>query len=155
MSRRKRKRPANKRSNPERAARSPSVQDDSTPNVQRRVQTVEAAYSAPLPPASQLAQYEEVVPGAGERIIAMAERTEEHFRVVDQGRFEFEKDYLTSQSNLQRRGQLIGAIVVGIALVVCLAALYLGYDQVATTLGSTTIVALAAVFVIGRLPWFK
>ena len=43
----------------------------------------------------------------------------------------------------------------GSALLVCFAALYWGHQQVAMVLGSTMIVALAAVFVIGRLPWFK
>ena len=155
MSRRKRKRPAKKPADPGGATRSPVARDDSGQSVQRSVRTVEAAYSGPLPPASQLAQYEEVVPGAAERILAMAERTEEHFRVVDQGRVEFEQNYLTTQSNLQKRGQAIGAVVVCAALLVCFAALYWGHEQVAMVLGSTTIVALAAVFVIGRLPWLK
>ena len=155
MSRRKRKRPAKRPANPDRTSRVPTDRDDSGRGVRRHVQTVEAAYSGPLPPASQLAQYGEAVPGAAERILAMAERTEEHFRIVDQGRVEFEQEYLTTQSNLQRRGQMIGAVVVGAALLVCFAALYWGHEQVAMVLGSTTIVALAAVFVIGRLPWFK
>lgn len=39
--------------------------------------TIFASYQGPLPPASQFAMYEEAVPGAGERILQMAEKERE------------------------------------------------------------------------------
>lgn len=39
---------------------------------------VEASYVGPLPPPGMLIQYNEAVPGAAERILAMAERQSAH-----------------------------------------------------------------------------
>ena len=54
---------------------------DAPAEVKRRVQeldargprTVLASYQGPLPPAAQFAGYEEAVPGAGDRILGLAE----------------------------------------------------------------------------------
>ena len=40
-------------------------------------------YSGPLPPASEMAQYEKVYPGAAERIIRMAEKQAEHRQNIE------------------------------------------------------------------------
>ena len=56
----------------------------------------------------------------------------------------------------RRRGQLAGAVVV-ISVLACSGwALYLGYESFAMTLGGWTLVGIAAIFVLGRLPhWFR
>ena len=56
----------------------------------------------------------------------------------------------------RRRGQLTGAVVV-IAVLACSGwALSLGYEGFAMTLGGWTLVGVAAIFVLGRLPdWFR
>lgn len=54
-----------------------------------------------------------------------------------------------------KRGQLLGAAVVLFALIVGVVALIAGYEDFAETLIPTTLVALAAIFVLGRAPgWF-
>lgn len=58
---------------------------DAPTEVKQRVQeldaigprTILASYEGPLPPASQFATYEEAVPGAGERILQMAEKEQD------------------------------------------------------------------------------
>ena len=40
-------------------------------------------HQGPLPPAATFAQYDEVVPGAAERLLAMAEKDAEHVREVE------------------------------------------------------------------------
>ncbi|WP_423926360.1 DUF2335 domain-containing protein [Candidatus Palauibacter sp.] len=103
----------------------------------------------PLPPPQLLQQYEEFVPGSADRIIRMAEKASEHeiqtgTRVV-QGVFAE-----------RRRGQMVGAAVV-LAVLACSGwTLYLGYEGFAMTLGGWTLVGVAAIFVLGRLPnWFR
>jgi len=52
--------------------------DDLSPESRRKV--VSAMYSGPIPPASELQGYEQIVPGAADRIIALAEGEAEHRR---------------------------------------------------------------------------
>lgn len=118
----------------------------------RTVQTVkasytEASYSGPLPPASELAEYDRILPGAAERIVSMAERFAEH-------RQELEKQAMQSAQSASRFGQKAGLSIVLAVLVTCGVALWLGHERFATALGSWTIVALAAVFVVGKVPGF-
>ena len=56
----------------------------------------------------------------------------------------------------RRRGQLLGAAIVVVILGVCVYALHLDKETFATVLGTGTVVALATVFVLGKVPeWFK
>jgi uncharacterized membrane protein len=41
------------------------------------------SYSGPLPPSSEFAQYEKALPGAAERILALAEKEVEHRHKAD------------------------------------------------------------------------
>ena len=56
------------------------------------------------------------------------------------------------EASAQRWGRTIAAVVVMAILGACMYALHLGYEGFATKLGSWTIVALAAVFVAGKVP---
>jgi uncharacterized membrane protein len=40
-------------------------------------------YQAPIPPSSEMARYEEVLPGAAERILAMAEKQSHHRQDIE------------------------------------------------------------------------
>ena len=113
-----------------------------------QVRTTET-YSGPLPPATELAAYNEVHPGAANRIIRMAESYADHTQ-------ELEKAALKLEGCARQRGQWLGVIAVCAVLGACLFALHLGHPRFATVLGPVTIVALAAVFVLGKVPgWFK
>jgi len=46
-------------------------------------QQQEFAYSGPLPPATEFAQYERILNGAAERILTLAEKEAEHRRVIE------------------------------------------------------------------------
>lgn len=49
--------------------------------------TILASYQGPLPPASQFAKYEAAVPGAGERILQMAEKEQQLREQALQGQY--------------------------------------------------------------------
>ena len=89
------------------------------------------------------------MPGSADRIIRMAEKAAEH--EIETGSRVVEGVFAE-----RRRGQLAGAVVV-IAVLACSGwALSLGYEGFAMTLGGWTLVAVAAIFVLGRLPdWFR
>lgn len=73
----------------------------------------------------------------------MAEQDSEHQRAI-------EKLALTSRFKEVQRGQIFGLIAVVCALTTCAIAIYLGSENTAMIIGSTTIVSLAAAFIVGR-----
>ena len=97
-------------------------------------------YSGPLPEPEALAKYDQIVPGAAERILTMAEKEMQH---------RHKNDNLLSKS-------IIWTTIVSIALaflsVVILSgltfyALYKGYDTVAASIAVGSIAAVAGVFI--------
>ena len=100
------------------------------------------AFSGPLPPPEVLKKFDEVVPGAAERIIKMAEGQFTH-------RVELEKKVINSDIDNSRKGQLFGFIIAIIGLVFSFILIIVGYQLVGGILGGTTLVALVSVFVYG------
>lgn len=113
------------------------------PAVATRI--TESSYSGPLPPSTELEAYDRVLPGAAERIFSMAESFAAHTQHL-------EVEAMRQERSAQRWGRNVAAAVVLAILGTCIYALRLGHEEFATTLGSWTIVALAAVFVAGKVP---
>jgi len=57
---------------------SPQLSPQKQEIKQLALEAIAEVFSGPLPPPSVLSQYNQVVPGAAERIIAMAESQSEH-----------------------------------------------------------------------------
>ena len=111
--------------------------------------TIQESYSGPLPKASELEAYNRIDPTFANRIFTMAEGFAEHVQ-------QLEREAMREERVAQRWGRGIAATVVAAVLGTCIWALYLDKEEFAVTLGSWTIVALAAVFVAGKLPaWMK
>jgi len=98
-----------------------------------------------------LMDYEAALPGAAERILAMAEDRLEH-------RCALEKDELNSIIECRkldraerRRGQWLGFSVCIILVVAALIASLHGHDTFASIVGGTTIVSVIGAFVLGRV----
>jgi uncharacterized membrane protein len=75
-------------------------------------------YSGPLPPPEALERYNQILPGAAERIIAMAESQHSH-------RQELEKHVITSNIAAQKLGTILGFTV---AMTVVLGGMWLVHD---------------------------
>lgn len=107
------------------------------------------SFSGPLPPPPVLKQYDDLVPGSAERIIRITERALDH-------QIDFGSTALRAVVANTKRGQVLGFVVVIAALVCSMIALYTGHESVAQILGGGTVISLAAIFVLGRLPgWLK
>lgn len=107
------------------------------------------SFSGPLPPPPLLKQYDDIVPGAAERVIRMAEKALDH-------EIDFGRTALVATVANTKRGQLLAFSVVLIVLGCAMIALYTGHETLAQTLGGGTVISLAAVFVLNRLPeWIK
>lgn len=75
-----------------------------TQSAELRVQAMMRAFSGPLPPPEALERYNQVLPGAAERIIAMAESQHSH-------RQELEKHVIKSNVSAQKLGTILGFVV--------------------------------------------
>ena len=81
-------------------------------------QEVTQAWSGPLPPPEAIEKYTQIAPGSAERILAMAEKEQEH-------RIQHEKFALPSAVNESRRGQYSGA---GISFAAVVGAIFTAYN---------------------------
>lgn len=102
-----------------------------------------SSFEGPLPPPEILIGYNEVVENGADRIISLAEKQSHH-------RMQLEDYAIKEELNQSRNGQLFGFILglVGMLLATILA-LY-GHETIAGIFGTTTIVGLVTVFVIGK-----
>lgn len=104
---------------------------------------MQMTFQGPLPPAVELQGYNQIVPGAAERIIALAEKQAAH-------RMELEKHAVAEQLRQSARGQIFaliigvagitGAVVVGIT----------GNAWVAGTIATASLGTLAVSFITGK-----
>lgn len=114
------------------------------PQTQKRIDKVEVQqmshFSGPLPPPSALAEYDNVVPGAAERIITMAEREMEH---------RHKNEDKTTKSIIRTT---IVSIILAFVCVLILSglvfyALYKGYPAVAGVIATGAIAAVVSAFI--------
>ena len=100
-------------------------------------------FIGPLPPPRDLREYEQVVEGAAERILQMAEREQRagHELAIDGAR---------NAALATRRGQVVGLVSVVSAPGAAVWLGYQGHGIAAGAVGTTTVVGLATAFVATR-----
>lgn len=101
------------------------------------------SFRGPIPHPDILRGYNEVVKDGAERIVVMAENQSNH-------RIQLEDFAIKEELKQSNRGQMFGFIlgIFGMGLAAILA--ILGHEAIAGIFGTTTIVGLVAVFVIGK-----
>jgi uncharacterized membrane protein len=102
-----------------------------------------ASFEGPMPPPAILEGYERLVPGAAERILAMAESDTKHQHAI-------EFAALRAMESEVKRGQIFAFVIGLAALLASMFALYMGSPTVAGIIGGTTVVGLVSAFIIGR-----
>jgi uncharacterized membrane protein len=103
-----------------------------------------ASYSGPLPPPEQLAGYERVLPGAADRILAMAESQAEHRQNLEQ----------TAIGGASRRswwGLWLGFAIAVVVFVLGTIMVMTGHDGAGASVMAVDVATLAGVFVFGRV----
>src|SRR5438046_6994388 len=78
-------------------------------------------FEGPIPPPSLLRQYEEVFPGAAERIVTMAEKQSAH-------RQKLESDVISSDISNEKRGMNYSLMITLILMVIGAILIYLNRD---------------------------
>jgi uncharacterized membrane protein len=100
--------------------------------AQQRIQVAikqETQWSGPIPPPEVLDRLNQVIPGGAERVLKMAEKEQTH-------RIGIERDGLAASRDDARRGQYLGALISGTAIVGAV---------VTAVIGSPAIVPIALV----------
>jgi uncharacterized membrane protein len=118
------------------------------PRVARLVQiavtqTTASRFSSPLPPPDALARYNEIVPGAAERIFKMAEEQSAH-------RKQIETKLIGAQIRQSDCGQWLALAVAVLFLCGCIWLTFGGHDWVGGMLGGTTVVGLVTAFITSK-----
>lgn len=118
----------------------------------KQLLAVEQAFQGPIPPPSTLAGYEQLLPGAADRILAMAESETKHRQAMEKTAVEAEVNGLESESKDTRRGQYCGLIIGVVAL---LAGAYTataanGSPLAGSFLGAGGVMGLVSAFIVGR-----
>jgi len=107
-----------------------------------RLSHEQLSFSGPLPHPSFLKQYEEVVPGAADRILRQAESQTNH-------RIDLENKVIDSDIRRADRGLWAGLAVAVISIVGGCALVFAGHDWAGATIATATVVSLVGVFVYG------
>lgn len=106
-------------------------------------QTVSTSFSGPLPPPVVLQQYNQIIPGAAERILKMAESQSEHRRQLEQ-------KVIASDIRNSRLGLLFGFVITMTAIVTgTFLILKTGNPVAGGLLSVGSIATLAGVFIYG------
>lgn len=108
-----------------------------------RVVRSEIKHSGPLPNPAVLAGYEAVQNGFAERIVAMAEREQEHRHSMD--RLDVSQSY-----RLASRGQLFALVALAIMAALAITLAVVGEPVWATVAGGVDVAAVVGVFITGQ-----
>lgn len=102
-------------------------------------------HSGPLPSAETLIKYDSVIPNGADRIMVMAEKQQDH-------RMAMENKVVTSQLSQSFKGQILGFILCFLALASSVYLGVTGHEGIGAAIGTTTIVSIGVIFVLGKRP---
>ena len=122
-----------------------------SPQISNQNATIRAEqFQGPIPPPSILNQYNDMLPGAADRIIAMAEKEAAHRHKMEEKALDAEIKGLKAEAEDTKRGQFFGFFI---ALAIIAGSVYAGTNGAQWTgslLGVGGIGSLVSVFIIGR-----
>lgn len=105
------------------------------------VQQTVQGFTGPIPPPQVLAGYEQVLPGAANRIITMAERQSDH-------RQDLERRVVSANIRHAEIGLWLGAAVAVIMVVAAVLVAIAGHPVVGGVIGAFDVVGIVTVFVL-------
>lgn len=112
------------------------------PNTPAQLRQVSLSRSGPLPSPSEIERYEAILPGAAERILAMAENQSNH-------RQKLETKAISTEGRNSFLGIIAGLAIGVVGLSIAGFCIYSSHDTAGAALGGTTLVSLVGTFVYG------
>lgn len=134
------------RMNRKRSNRTPAKKQrlpTSRSNNQRSSLQVSREFIGPVPPPDLLERYNQIIPGAGERIIAMAEQETSH-------RHDIERTIVTNEYREAKRGQIFAVIIGSLAIISGTIISLQGAQWAGIAIGGGGVIGLVSVFIFGR-----
>ena len=122
----------------------PVVQETGGTSVEvlREVRVRSTSWSGPLPAPADLQLFEEIVPGAADRILTLTEKQSEH-------RMSLERSVVSENLKQSKLGLIAGFVLSAMVIFGGIFLIYLGHDWAGGILISINLVGLAGVFVYG------
>ncbi|MGC9031129.1 MAG: DUF2335 domain-containing protein [Desulfomonilaceae bacterium] len=122
--------------------------------------SVLAAWYGPLPPPQVLAEFDRVIPGGAERILALAERQAAHRQNLERKEqalhearslqeFELSREALTKEFRIAISGVASAFALSMTTLILSFVAIFHGYSVEGSLLGGGAIAALVGAFIYG------
>ncbi|MDB4951318.1 MAG: hypothetical protein JWM27_3967 [Gemmatimonadetes bacterium] len=128
----------------------PSPERGDAGNVARMTLAMEAR-RGPMPEAAEMARYKEVDPEAPRVILAEFQRQAEHRRAMEVRALAIDETFAAASIAADRRGTFCALAVVLTFLAASVSLIATSHDVAGTVLGTVDLVALATVFVFGRV----
>lgn len=105
----------------------------------------ERSYSGPLPSPEDFNAYEQTLKGSTDRIMSMTEKQVDH-------RIDMEKTIVKKKFFQSTLGQVLATILILFFGFISYSLAMNGHDTVAGIIGVTTVIGLAVVFVLNKIP---
>jgi len=105
--------------------------------------------SGPLPSPEILKRYEEILPGAAERIVQMAEREQSQSHIHMHEQLRIEGSINTEHIHYMKRGQVFAFILALVFVSLATVLAILGHEIAASALGGSTILGIVSVYLSG------
>lgn len=121
----------------------PEISEDDKEVIYELI-AVKQSFSGPIPPPEVLSDYDNIVENGAERIVRMAEKQSDH-------RMDLEKFAIKRQITQSGRGQIFGFIIALLCIGSTIFLALKGYETLAIALGTTTVLGLASIFVLGKI----
>lgn len=111
--------------------------------IRQVFQAVSQRYSGPIPPPKMLEEYEGVLSGSADRILAMAEKEQAH-------RHTLEDRAVSAEISKDRRGQNYALLCSLLIILGSLGLIAMGREISGTLLAGGTLTGLAYIFITGK-----
>lgn len=108
-----------------------------------REMAVQAVFSGPLPSPDDIARYEQILPGAAERIMAHAEREQAH-------RHQHDDRALAAEISYSRLGMWLGATALFTCIGAATICAFIGEPGVAIAIAGVGVAGIIGAFIRGR-----
>lgn len=111
---------------------------------------IASSWRGPVPPASEFAEYERVLPGSAERLLKLSELGREHQREVELLIARAQIADIPAEREERKRGQLYGLIIGMTCTIGGTICIICGHPVAGTLFGSSAVIGLVSIFVLGR-----
>lgn len=112
--------------------------------------SIAQSFEGPLPPPTFLKQYEEALPGAADRIFALAESQTKHRIELENRLLEGEIEDAKNGRGERRLGQWLGFVICIVAIVSGATISVMGQPYAGVLIGAVGLTPLVSTFITGR-----